>query len=144
MEDVPAKEAPLATRIAGLSLPEKIRLALTGNRDERTILYRDSNKMIKRYVLQNPRIMEDEVLAIARDRNADDEILTTIAKRKEWVKRYPVRLAVATNPKTPVPLAINMLKTLREADLRRIVRSKDVAAAVAIGAKKILVAKGLM
>lgn len=144
MEQIPEKEAPLATRIAQLSVPEKIRVALTGNKDERSILYRDPNRMIKLYVLQNPRIMEDEILSMARDRNADEEILTTIGKRKEWVKRYPVRLALATNPRTPVPLAMAMLKTLREADLRRIVRSKDVATAVASGAKKILASRGLL
>lgn len=144
MENVPDDEVPLAKRISTLSLPEKIRLALTGNKDARTLLYRDSNKMIRQYVLQNPRIMDEEVLLIARDRNATEDTLVVISRRKDWMKKYPLRLSLAQNPKTPIPIVLHILKTLREVDLRKIVKSKDVPTHVAAGAKRVLASKAVI
>ena len=138
------KGVPFAKKIASLTLPEKIRIALTGNKDVRTVLYRDANKKIGEYILQNPGIMDDEILFFARDRNASEDMLVAISRRKDWVKKYPLRLALTLNPKTPIPLALNILKTLREADLRKIVRSKDVSMYVSSGARRILASKGLL
>jgi len=144
MEHACEKEMQLSKQIASLNLGEKIRLALTGNKEARVILYRDSQKVLGKYVLQNPRIGDDEVLSIARDRNTSEDILTALNHRKDWIKKYPLRLALTINPKTPVPLALKMLKTLRDADLRKLVKSKDIPTYVASGARRLLESKGLL
>ncbi len=64
-----------------MTVGHKVKLAFNGNKDVRTVLLRDSNKIIPRLVLQNPRITEEEILMLAKDRNADDEILRQIAER---------------------------------------------------------------
>ncbi|MEW6443947.1 MAG: hypothetical protein AB1640_23625 [bacterium] len=134
----------LPRRIAALSLPEKIRLALTGDRESRAILYRESNKLLLGYLLQNPRVTDHEVLQMAKDKTLPEEILLSLSKRKEWIKQYPVRLALAQNPKLPLPNALKLLATLRDADLRKIARSKDVSVHIAGRARKLLAVRGLL
>ena len=45
-----------------MTVGERLKLALKGNRDARMILIRDPNRLIQRFVLQNPRITDDEII----------------------------------------------------------------------------------
>ncbi len=138
------KEVPLGKRISELTLPEKVRLALTGGKEARSLLCREKNKMILSCLLENPRISEQEILHLAKEKTLPVEILSRMAKRKEWMKKYSIRLALAQNPKTPLPLSLKLLRTFRDTDLRKIARSRDVSAHLAAGARKILMARGLL
>src|SRR5258706_1629738 len=77
-------------RVGTMAMAEKIKLALRGNKDARTILLRDANRVIRRLVLQNPRMSDQEALAVARNRNSDDELLRIIADRRDWIRNYQV------------------------------------------------------
>lgn len=136
-----AAQGSLYTQILTMSVSEKVKLALRGNKDARTILVRDASKMIRRFVLQNPRIGDGEVVAICRNRSADDELLRTIAEKREWMRNYQVRLALATNPKTPLPIAIRQVMTLGERDLQQLAKSRNVPQAVAVQARRLVVEK---
>jgi hypothetical protein len=138
------QEGSLAKRIRDMSLSEKMRLALTGNKEARSLLAREPNKLILSNLLQNPRISDQEIVQFAKEKTLPEEILSLLSKRKEWMKKYPVRLALAQNPKTPLPLSLRLLRTFRDFDLRRIARSKDVSAHVAGGARKVLMSRGLL
>jgi len=116
----------------------KIKLALRGNRDARLILIRNTNKLLRRFVLLNPRIGEDEVIAVTRNKSADDELLRMIAERREWMRNYQVRLGLATNPKARLPVALRQVGTLDERDLRMIAKSKNVPAAISAQARRLL------
>ena len=136
---VPRKSPSLYNEIAGMNVSQKLKLALRGNRDARTLLARDNNKIIRRFVLNNPMITEDEIISLARDKNSTEEVLRYISERGEWVKSYGVRRALATNPKTPLPIAQRNLATLLITDLARIARSKDIPQAVVIQARKMVI-----
>jgi len=138
------QEGPLAKRIPGMGLPEKMRLAQTGDKEARSLLARESNKQILLCLLQNPRISDQEILNFAREKTLPEEILSLLSKRKEWMKKYPVRLALAQNPKTPLALSLRLIRSFRDYDLRKIARSKDVSVHVASGARKILMIRGLL
>ena len=99
---------------------------------------RDSNRMIQVAVMSNPRISDGEVVAIAYSRQVDDEVLRRIAADKEWIRLYPVRLALATNPKTPIAIARKLVPTLKRQDLKNISRSKSVPNLVANEARRFL------
>jgi len=144
MEQPAEKDLPLSSRIQRLPLPEKIRLALTGDKDARALLCRDPSKVVLAALLQNPRLSDPEILQMARDRNLPEEILSELVRRKEWIKKYPVRLALVQNPKLPLPSALKLLGTLRDPDLRKIARSKDVPSQIAAGARRTLAARGLL
>ena len=139
----PETPAPrsLYAEIIAMAVGQKIKLALRGNHDARTILIRDTNKLIRRFVLLNPRISETEVISITRNKSADDELLRMITERREWMRNYQVRLGLATNPKTAPAVAFRQLSTLDERDLRQVAKSKNVPQAVAAHARRLLFMK---
>src|SRR6185369_11456396 len=128
----------LYNQVLHMKVGEKLKLALKGNKEARAILIRDPNRLIQRFVLQNPRISEDEVLAIAKNRNLDQEILRKVGDHKHWPRNYQVRLALVTNPKTPLAIAIHFVGQLTERDLRFIAKSKNVSATVVTQARRLL------
>ncbi len=136
-EPTPAARS-LYAAIVTMAVAEKIKLALRGNKDARQILLRDNNKMIRRMVMNNPRLTDGEVLAITHNRTADDELLRLIAERREWTRNYQVRLSLCTNPKTPTTLALRQLPTLGDRDVRAIAKSRNVPQAVAVQARRII------
>jgi len=129
-------------QIQGMGVHERIKLAMRGNKDARTILMRDPIRLVRRCVLQNPRISDGEVIAVARNRSADEELLRMINEKREWVRNYQVRHALSTNPKTPLPVALRHVSTLSERDMRFVAKSKNVPQAVAVQARRILTASG--
>jgi len=140
----PEKVVPqsLFAKIQGMGVHERIKLAMRGNKDARTILMRDPIRLVRRCVLQNPRISDGEVIAVARNRSADEELLRMINEKREWVRNYQVRHALSTNPKTPLPVALRHVSTLSERDMRFVAKSKNVPQAVAVQARRILTASG--
>jgi hypothetical protein len=136
---VPRQNPSLYNELAAMNVSQKLKLALRGNRDARTLLARDNNKIIRRFVLNNPMLTEEEIINIARDKNATEEVLRVISERGDWVKSYGVRRALATNPKTPLVIALRQLATLLVNDLGRIARSKDVPQAIVIQARKMVI-----
>jgi hypothetical protein len=137
-----AEATNLYQLVQSMSVAEKIKLATLGSKSARRLLIRDTNKIVASAVIKSPKIREDEVQAIAQDRTVADEIIRIILGRRDWVKSYPIRLALAQNPKTPSPKALRLLETLQDRDLRGIAKSRNVASAVAAGAVRILARRG--
>lgn len=132
----------LASQIQAMGVGQRIKLALKGNRDARMILIRDSSRMVQRFVLLNPRITEEEVVALAKNRSIDRELLDQICRRKEWMANYQIKLALATNPKTPLAVAMRLVPTLLPRDLRALAKSKNVPSAVNGMAKRLVIERG--
>jgi hypothetical protein len=128
--------------IQGLSVAEKIKLANLGSKSARRLLIRDNNKVVASAVVRSPKIREDEILAIAQDRTVAEEVVRIILQRKDWMKSYPLRLALCQNPKTPIPKAMRLLETLRDKDLRQVAKSRNVSGPVSSGATRLLVRRG--
>ena len=144
-ETLEAKEErsqTLSAVIQNLSVIEKIKLARFGNAEARSLLVRDSNKIIATAVVRSPKIAEPEVLAFAKARNLSDEVLRIISNSREWTRIYAVQYALATNPKTPRGAALKFLIYLSDRDLRSIMRSRDVPGPISQQAKRLLVRKG--
>jgi hypothetical protein len=129
----------LAAEIQQMAVGERLKLALKGNRDARQILIRDSSRIVQRFVLQNPRITEEEIVTLAKNRSIDRELLDQICRRKEWLANYQVKLALATNPKTPLPLALRLVPSLLPRDLRALAKSKNVPSGVCSLAKRLVI-----
>jgi hypothetical protein len=136
-----AVEKSLLQRLQEMPVSEKIKLALRGNRETRGLLLRDSNRMIRRFVLQNPRLADDEIIAISKNRSADEELLRLIAENRDWTKNYQVKLSLTTNPKTPLVLALRFVSGLNDRDIRALAKSKNVSATVAAQAKRLVLNK---
>lgn len=145
LEERPPEKKPslnLAAQIQAMGVGQKIKLALKGNRDARMILIRDSSRIVQRFVLNNPRISDEEIVALAKNRSIDRELLDQICRRKEWLANYQVKLALATNPKTPLAVAVRLVPTLLPRDLRALAKSKNVPSAVNGMAKRLVIERG--
>jgi len=124
-----------------LGVGEKIKIALSGDKEWRTILIKDSNKLVSGAVIKNPRITEAEVLTIAKSKIQNDEILRVICMNKEWLKNYQIRKALVENSKTPLPSALRFMSTLTEKDLAALAKSKNVGTVISTQARRNLLAK---
>lgn len=132
------ESSTLYAQLLTMPMARKIKLALRGNKEARVLLARDGSRTVRRYVLMNPRISEDEIVHIARDRQADEDMLRAILHRREWMKLYQVRLGLVTNPRTPLANAIRILGTLMARDVERIAKSRDVPQGVVAQARRVV------
>ncbi|OGR11692.1 MAG: hypothetical protein A2341_02435 [Deltaproteobacteria bacterium RIFOXYB12_FULL_58_9] len=125
-----------------LNPAQKIALAMRGNREARTLLIRDNNRMVATSVVRSGRMTEQEVLMAAQNRSVSDEVLRIVANSKDMTRPYGVKVALVNNPKTPQPTAMRFLTVLRQADIKLIAKSKNVPSAVANQAKRMMLKKG--
>lgn len=133
------EEKNLFKRVSAMSVVQKIKLAMIGNREARNILINDSNKVVLKCVIKNPRITEEEVMSLASSKTVSDEILREISNKKEWTKNYNIQRCLVFNPKTPVPVGIKYLKFMREKDVKILASSRAVSNALRSAAVRRLV-----
>lgn len=138
---VKEEEHNLYKLVSKLSVSQKVKLALSGNKSARELLVKESNKLVCGGVLKNPRITDDEILKLATTKGTSEDILRTIAGGRKWLEKYSIRFAVVTNPKTPTTLSIKILSTLNDVDVQKVAKSKNVASVLAGSAKRIIDAK---
>jgi hypothetical protein len=117
-------------RLSQLNTYQRIMRALKGTREERLILVRDRNMLIVRAVMMSPKLSEPEVEKIAGMRSASEEALRLICTQRRWLRRYGTVRALAFNPKTPVGIAMQVIRRLTHKDLGLIARDKGVSEAV--------------
>lgn len=127
----------------GLEIKEKIKYALTGDKEWRTILIKDNNKLVSESVLKNPRIAEQEILLIAKSSPKNDEIIRIICTNKEWTKNYQIRKALLENNRTPLQYSLRFLSLLTEKDLGFLVKSKNVSSVIITQARRMLTNKNM-
>ncbi len=128
----------LYQKIIKMSIPQKIRLAMMGNREARNILILDHNKAVVMAVLRSPKLTENDVFTFAQQRNLAEEVYKYIARNKNWIKNYALKLALVNNPKTPLAVALRFLDHLQERDLKNLSRSKNVSNVLAKAAAQLL------
>ena len=132
------KRLTLAQRVMKMSIAEKIKLATKGNKEARSYLLRDSNKLVAVAVIRSPKITDGEILAVANNRAALDDVLRVVYNNREWLKMYPVKLALTKNPKVPLPVAIKFLAQLRESEVKDLAKNKNVPSGVQLLARKMM------
>ena len=132
------KRLNLTQRVMKMSIAEKIKLGTLGNKEARGLLIRDSNKLVATAVIRSPRITDGEILASAHNKSAHDEVLRVIYTNREWVKKYPVKLALVKNPKVPLGVAMKFMNTLRDSELKDLARDRNVPGGVATLARRML------
>jgi hypothetical protein len=125
-------------KIVDMGVPERQRLAILANRETRSLLIRDPNKMVSLNVLKNAKVNESEVLQYAQRRDLAQDIILAIAQDQKWKKNYPVKLALASNPKTPLSLSITFLSHLQEKDLKLLSRDNNLSSVLRRRAQEIL------
>ena len=125
-EPDPAKRKTLLERLATMNVLQRVKLALTGGREERIILIRDSNKVVQRSVLQSPRLTDAEVESFASMTTLTSEILRLMANNRQWMKNYAIVKNLIFNSKTPLDITMHQLARLTPRDLKILSTSKSV------------------
>lgn len=132
---------PIMKLVASLNAAQKVSLALKGNKEARTLLIRDSNKVVCTSAIRNPRVTEPELISAAQSRSVSDDVIRIIARSKEMTRTYMVKKALVYNPKTPVQVSMQFLALLRQSDLAAVAKSRNVASPVSTQAKRLLARK---
>ncbi len=124
--------------LASLTISSKIRVATLGNSTQRSMLIRDSNKLVILAVIKSPALTESEVMRYAKFRSLPAEAVRYIASNREWTKHYNVKLSLVQNPRCPIELALRFLPHVRMGDLKVLARDKNIPQAVARAAKQLM------
>ena len=124
--------------ISTLTVPEKVRLALRGSRSDRLVLVRDSNRLVATTVIRSPKMSESEVELIANMRNLTEEVLRIIGNSRSFLRSYGIIHALVRNPRTPVPVAMNLLNRISQTDLKKLESNRNVTETIRKQAKQIL------
>lgn len=132
------KRLNVTQQIMKMTISEKIKLATLGNKEARSILIREANKLVAVAVIRSPRITDGEVLAIAANRAMHDDVLRVIYSNRNWTKNMKVRLALVKNPKIPLTVTMKFINSLRDNDVKELMRDRNVPAAVAGYAKRLM------
>jgi hypothetical protein len=145
IEPVPSgEEAPAAgddersalVRIAAMSPPQRLALAMRGTREERAVLIRDPNKIVAVAVLSSPKVTDSEVESIAKMANVSEDVLRIIGQTRAWMKNYAIASALARNPKTPMGVSLNLLPRLLEKDVKALASDRNVPDVLRLAARK--------
>ncbi len=129
-------EPPAGPSGVAAGMLEKIQRALKGDREARFAVLRDPNRAIHVHVLRNPGLMIDEIAAIARMTSVSIEMLKQIASRREWGHRPEIAIALVRNPTVPVPVAIELLAHVSDADLKQLAKDTRTRDPVQRAARK--------
>jgi len=140
--EVNAERVSLIRRIMFMNTKDRMKLAMKGDREARSILIRDSNKVVCSAVVKNPRVTEQEVENIASMRTVADEVLRLIALNRSWARSYPIIHNLARNPRTPIPTVMNILPRIRTKDLLNLTQNRNVSEAVRRQAYRLQQARG--
>ncbi len=124
-----------------MGIGEKIKMALSGDKEWRSILVKDANKLVSGSVVKNPRITEGEILTLIKAGIQNDEIMRLICANKEWIKSYKIRKALVENNRTPIQNAMRYLGTMGEKDLASFAKSKNISSVISTMAKRLLLNK---
>jgi len=127
--------------IQQMGISEKIKMALTGDKEWRSVLINDNNKLVSGSVIKNPRITDGEIIRILKVGVQNDEIIRLICANKEWLKNYQIRKALVESPKTPLPNALRILSSLGDKDIAGYAKSKNISTVISTHAKRIILAK---
>jgi hypothetical protein len=125
-EGVDGKFISVAQKLLKMKIKERVMAAMKGDREVRSILIRDSNKIVSGAVVRNPKITPQEVEGIAAMRAVSDEALRIIGMSRAWAQNYNVIHNLARNPRTPIAIAMNILPRLHTRDLRQIALSRNI------------------
>ena len=119
-----------------LKVAEKIKMGLTGDKEWRTLMMKDANKLVQGAVMKNPRISDGEVLIVAKNKTSSDDLIRLILLNKDWIKNYEIKKALVVHPKTPVPKALRYISFLTMKDIKNLSKSRQISNIVASAARK--------
>jgi hypothetical protein len=137
-EEEKQKPTTAIQRTQRMSVVQKVKAALTGSKEERVILVRDSNKLVARAVMQSPKLTESEVENYASMKEVCEEALRIITLNRKFMKLYVVVRALVNNPRTPIDVGLHLLPRINDFDLKRLAFNRNVSDVIRHTAEKLM------
>ena len=134
----PDDESELGTsqRLAKMNVMQRIKVAMRGRREERSILIRDPNRLVSVAVLSSPKVTEAEIESFSKMANVSEEVLRVIGMNRQWTKNYGVIAGLVRNPKTPVAISMNLMQRVNDKDVRMLATDRNVPEPIRLAARK--------
>jgi len=114
-------------KISKLGIKGRIQLAMKGTKEERSLLIRDGTKIVALAVLESPKVSDGEVEKFAGQKNVLEAVLRGIPMKRRFAKNYSIVRALVFNPRTPLDLALGLMKNILVGDLRNLSNNKEVS-----------------
>jgi hypothetical protein len=111
-----------------VTLGERKSLARRHDRGWIARVIRDPHPQVMRILLQNPRLIESDVLRLCARRPVASDVLREVFQCARWIVRYPIKVALALNPYTPLDVALQLVPLLHEQDIKRMLEAADLSA----------------
>jgi hypothetical protein len=122
-----AKKLTLLQRLGRMTASERVKAAFVGGREERAVLIRDGARVVQNAVLSSPKLTDPEVEMFSAAKNVHDNVLREIARNRRFMRNYSVMRNLVQNPKTPLDVALPLVKMLMVFDLKTLQRSRNVS-----------------
>lgn len=135
------KKLNVMQQIQRMNASQKIKLALSGAKEARALLVRDSSKVIALGVLANPRLTIGEIEFFSKSTNLSEDVIRKIGTNAEWTRKYTVAAALVSNPKTPVGISLGFVRRMSVRDLGILEKSRNIPEAVRSEARRHLAKK---
>lgn len=133
------REGPLWERLRALGHVEKLMLAQKADRAERAVLLQDSDPQVLLYLLKNPRIGVEEVVRVAKSHLLQYTTAEIILKTPQWAANNDVKAALVHNARLPLAMALRILPSLPEAEIRAIARGAATSQPLKQAALKLVI-----
>jgi len=133
-----AAERLLSIRLQELALGERISLARIASRGVITMLRRQDHPMVIRALLKNPRLLEEDALAIAGTNGTPGPVLQALAEDARFSTRPAVQKAVVQNHATPPSTALRIVQGLSTRTLKELAHAPNVPQLVKVAALRLI------
>ena len=129
-EGAEADPGTLWEQLRGMTPPQKILLAPKADRTTRALMLQDNDPMLLFALLKNPRLSLDEVVRIAKSSALGFQAAELILKTPQWSGNLDIRVALIHNPKLPLPIALRILPSLPDNEVRVIAKGGATSTAL--------------
>ncbi len=123
-------ESVLFMRLPAMALGEKIGLARLCAGQVLKTIRSDKDPKVIQALLENPRLVEEDVLYLVSQPRTLAPVLETVARDPKWSARREVRIALLRNPRTPLAAALAFVSSLTAVEARGLMDDPKVPLAI--------------
>jgi hypothetical protein len=135
-------ESELQQLVPDLRPGDRITLGRLATASLLRVLLRDDDPRVLKACLDNPRLLEADLLSALRATDARRELLELAATAFRWKDCYAVRTTLVRQPRAPLAVVLGQLTSLRPADLRRVAEDEALPTLVQVAAERLLGERG--